>query len=152
MRGRRPIGIASVFVALDSVKGITRIGLGTKIPPWLETFAAGFAGGVIQGVMGTGGPMLATYFGAHARSIAQFRASVIGIFFIANALRLVVTGAEDVIAPDIVHDCLVAAPFFLLSAVAGNRVTGRMDKRAFHLAINILLVACAVSMLVKQFA
>jgi hypothetical protein len=138
------------YVVIDHFKPKSLEVLGSRTPIGVQALLCGFFGGVIQGVMGTGGPMLVTYLKSHTRSVEQFRASVVAVFFIANALRVAAMGSGDMIPPHVLQDCLIALPGFGLAVFLGYRLPGQVEQKTFHAIINLLLLASAVSVLVKE--
>jgi hypothetical protein len=154
---RRFLGIILSFyiifyVFIDTFKPQSITALTSKIPPRMQSLISGFAGGIVQGVMGTGGPMLVTYLKAHTHTINQFRATVIGIFFIANLLRFAFMGSENLISPQVIRYSMVTIPFFLISMYLGYHFPNRFNKNTFNLIINILLLISALSIMIKQLA
>jgi uncharacterized membrane protein YfcA len=139
------------YVAFDVFKPRALMTIGTIMPIRIQSFMSGFAGGIVQGVMGTGGPMLVTYLKSHTHTINQFRASVIGIFLIANLMRFVVMGSEDLIQRQIIIYSLITIPFFGVAIYLGCRLPNKFNPKTFHSVINALLLLSAVSVLIKQF-
>jgi len=140
------------YVLNDTFKPKKITNITTKIPVKIQSLVSGLAGGVIQGIMGTGGPMLVTYLKAHTQTINQFRATVIGIFFIANLLRFAFMGSEDLISPQIIKYTIMTIPFFLISMYLGYHFPNRFNKKTFNQTINILLLISALSIMIKQLA
>ncbi|MDR3439496.1 sulfite exporter TauE/SafE family protein [Telmatospirillum sp.] len=140
------------YVAIDYFKPKEVLDLSGRIPVGMQSFISGFLGGVIQGVMGTGGPMLVTYLKSHTNTVNQFRASVIGIFFIANLMRVIVMGSESLIPHRIVESSLAALPFFGIAMYLGCKLPDKFNQKTFHAIINFLLLLSATSVLIKQFS
>ncbi|MTJ79720.1 MAG: sulfite exporter TauE/SafE family protein [Telmatospirillum sp.] len=139
-----------LYVLVDHFKPPSLLALGHSTPAVVQALMCGFAGGLVQGVMGTGGPMLVTFLKSHTRSVDQFRASVVCVFFIANTMRVAVMGAGEMIPRALLLECAWALPFFGAALFLGWRLPRKIDSHLFHAAINLLLLASGITILFKQ--
>ncbi|MBI1273009.1 MAG: TSUP family transporter [Alphaproteobacteria bacterium] len=111
--------------------------------------AAGAAGGVVSGISGMGGPFIVTYLKTLSLNKETFRASVLLILFAGNALRCALSGTAGMYHGEILTLLLICLPAHLLGLAVGYKVPRLISEDRFRAAINILLVAAAISLLAK---
>ncbi|HET6415606.1 MAG TPA: sulfite exporter TauE/SafE family protein [Polyangiales bacterium] len=114
--------------------------------------AAILSAGVIHGIYASGGPMLVYAVGREGLSKKAFR-STISMVWIALNLVLV---ARFLLAGDydrkVALDVLMLVPAVPLGILLGEWVHHRVDERAFKMAVLLLLIVAAVSLIVRYSA
>jgi uncharacterized membrane protein YfcA len=122
---------------------------GDIVPERIKPWAAGFSGGLIQGLTGTGGPAIIPYIKDNTASLAAFRATVGVALLFLNAVRVAVAGVSHAIEGPVVHYILYAVPLFALALIAGDKVPGFIDRKTANMIINLLLLGSAAAIFVK---
>ena len=113
------------------------------------SIAAIFGAGLIHGVFATGGPLLVYAIGREGLDKHRFRSTLSAVWL---ALSLVLIGSFAVEGR---YDAatgmklLVLAPAIPLGIVVGEWLHHRVDERRFKGALWVLLIAAAVSLIVK---
>ena len=100
--------------------------------------------------MGTGGPVIAAYVKQNTASVAAFRATVMSIFLLMNLLRCLFMGAADFMRQDVLFYASVTLPFFAIAIFLGYHAPRKLNAKTFGHVINGLLVASALSLIIKQ--
>jgi uncharacterized protein len=155
MINQRALGIVIavyilLYVIMDFVKIPFLASAEKSLSLKLQAATSGLTSGFVEGIMGTGGPMLVTFLKAHSGSVTQFRATVMCSFLFANLLRVVFLGSNNLIHGNVVQDAIITIPFFAVSVYFGNHLPKKLNERTFHKAINILLLCSAGSVLIKN--
>jgi len=120
--------------------------------PRLASIAALFGAGVIHGIYASGGPMLVYALGREGLSKKGFRSTLSMVWILLNAIlisRFVVAGAYDSRA---LLEVLMLAPAVPLGIVLGEWVHYKVDERRFKMAVLALLIAAAISLLLRYSA
>lgn len=115
------------------------------------TVGTGVVGGLFQGLIGTGGPVLAMYLTVAVRDKARFRATLIYLLFLVCVVRLLISIPERLITPDILEQSLWIAPFFVVAITIGQFLNNKIQQGYYQMAIYIILLVSAGSLLFKAF-
>ena len=105
---------------------------------------AGVAGGILGGVFGTPGPAYVAYLAHQTRDRQVFRATLIALFAIEYAWRLVLFVARGLYTAVELEFSLWLVPAVLAAAIAGHLVHLRVDERVFRRAVSALLVVSGI--------
>jgi uncharacterized protein len=116
----------------------------------LAQIATGIMSGFVQGLIGTGGPLLVTYLKACKLQADPFRFSVIFVLFVANVFRITLAANYGMVSYQIYHLVLACLPAYGLALVIGYKLPKLLSDAQFSIIINILLIVSAVSLLVKN--
>jgi uncharacterized protein len=116
----------------------------------LAQTATGILSGLVQGLIGTGGPLLVTYLKACNLQPNPFRFSVIFALFVANAFRITLAVNYGIVSDQMCYLVLACLPAYGLALVIGYKLPKLISEAQFSVIINILLVASAVSLFVKN--
>ena len=110
-----------------------------------------FAGGIIQGAFGTGGPFVVIYATRVLKNKALFRITLSLLWFTINSTRLAIWGVQGVLS-DIQLWKLAAfiTPFWLAGAAAGDYLHSRVSEYHFKLGVYALLAIAGVVMLLNN--
>jgi uncharacterized membrane protein YfcA len=116
------------------------------------TVGTGAVAGLFQGLIGTGGPVLAMYLTVAVRDKARLRATLIYLLFMVCVVRLVVSIPEHLISSRIIEIALFTLPFFLVAIVLGQVLHDKVKPKYYQAAIYIILLASASLLLVKALS
>jgi len=117
--------------------------------PLAASVAAMFGAGVIHGIFATGGPLLVYALGREQLDKHTFRSTLSSVWLVLNAGLLIAFALEGRYAPSVGVDLLVLLPAVPLGIALGEWVHRRVDQRRFELAIFALLIAAAISLLIR---
>jgi uncharacterized protein len=147
-----------VFLQLFLASAIL-IFLGKSI--WLQGFtlghradtvtatAAGLLGGLFQGLIGTGGPVLTMYLSVVVKQKLALRATLIYLFFVTSIVRLAISIPKQLFTDEIVKLALFSIPLFLMAILLGQSIHHRLNDVYYRNGINIILVGSAVLLISK---
>ncbi len=110
---------------------------------------AGLAGGLLQGLIGAGGPILTMYTSTAIEKKIAIRATLIYLFFIPNILRMAISVPQHLFTDQIIHLSLLALPLFALAIYLGQRTHHFVNEKHYRLSINIVLTFSALALLIK---
>lgn len=111
---------------------------------------AGVVGGWVQGVIGTGGPVLSMYLAVVAPDKAIFRATLIYLLFMVSLVRVVTSFGRGLLTPQLLTLSLPILPFFLVAIFIGHHIHTRIPEKYYRYAVYTILFFSAVSMLFKN--
>jgi uncharacterized membrane protein YfcA len=110
-----------------------------------------FAGGVVQGAFGTGGPFVVIYASTALQNKALFRVTLSSLWLSLNLIRIAQwTIQGTVYTPKLVKLFLLALPFVLAGTVAGDYLHHKVNEYYFRLSVYCVLVIAGVVMLVNN--
>ena len=122
--------------------------------PWLKKPAGGLVmglvAGVLQGLIGSGGPPVVIYLREIGRDKSALRAQLLLLLFLSNCLRLPLSIAAGLFNVVVLRICIAAIPCFVAAMYVGHKLHARMSEKHYHLAIRIVLVASAVSLIIRS--
>lgn len=114
--------------------------------------AALLGAGVIHGIYAAGGPMLVYAIGREGLSKKAFRSTLSMVWIVLNLVlitRFVLAGDYD---REVALDVLLLVPTVPLGILLGEWVHHKVDERSFKMAVLVLLVAAAISLVVRYSA
>lgn len=114
------------------------------IPAWL----AGVGGGLLQGLMGTGGPVFMMYFNESGRSKVVFRSTIMVVFCVVNFIRLGFTGFMGHLESAVFVNAASAVLPFFFALYIGQKYHGHVNKELFNTLVYIVLAISAVSLII----
>ncbi|HJL18413.1 MAG TPA: sulfite exporter TauE/SafE family protein [Sandaracinaceae bacterium LLY-WYZ-13_1] len=129
-------------------RGDDAASLARPIPP-AASVGAMLGAGVIHGIYATGGPLLVYAIGREGLPKRAFRSTLSAVWLVLNAVLaggFLVEGRYDA---DTGLDLLVLLPAVPLGIVLGELLHHRVEERRFKIAVFVLLVAAAVSLLLR---
>lgn len=122
------------------------------IPRWWAG-PAGFAGGTIGALFGTGGPPYAIYLTHRLRDKGALRATFSGLFLIDGGIRVVAFAVAGLLLqPDLPWALLATLPLMGLGLYLGHRVHLGISPTQMQRLIGLLLVASGTSLLWKAWS
>lgn len=109
----------------------------------------GSAFGLLEGVLGTVGPLMAPFFLAYG----LVRGSYIGTDALATvvmqSIKLSVFGRADLLGPAILAAGFTLVPFMILGTLVGKRMLERISDRSFLVIVEVMLVAAGLNFLLR---
>lgn len=110
---------------------------------------SGLVGGWIQGVIGTGGPILSMYLAVATPQKAIFRATLIYLLFMVSVIRVITSFGRGLLTPKIIELSLPTLPFFLVAIFLGHHIHTKIPEKYYRYAVYVILFFSAFSMLFK---
>ena len=110
---------------------------------------AGLLGGWIQGVIGTGGPVLSMYLAVAAPEKRVFRATLIYLLFMVSLTRVVTSLGRGLLTPKLFSLSLPILPFFLVAIFIGHSIHTKIPEKYYRYVVYAILFFSGVSMLFK---
>jgi hypothetical protein len=114
--------------------------------------AAMVAAGVIHGIYATGGPMLVYALGREGLSKKVFRSTLSMVWVVLNTILITRFVTAGDYGRDAIVDVLMLAPAVPVGVLLGEWIHHRVDERRFKMAVLVLLIAAAISLLVRYSA
>jgi uncharacterized membrane protein YfcA len=114
--------------------------------------AALFGAGVIHGIYASGGPMLVYAIGREGLTKRVFRSTLSMVWIILNTIliaRFAMAGDYD---REMASDVLLLVPAVPFGILLGEWVHHKVDERSFKMAVLALLIAAAISLIVRYSA
>jgi uncharacterized membrane protein YfcA len=113
---------------------------------------AGFAGGTIGALFGTGGPPYVIYLTHRLRDKGALRATFSGLFLLDGGMRVVTFLVAGLfLQPDLLWAVLAALPLMGFGIYLGHRVHIGISQTQMQRVIGLLLVASGTSLLWKAW-
>ena len=122
-----------------------------QIPP-LASVAALVGAGVVHGIYASGGPLLVYALGREGLSKKVFRSTLSMVWIALNVIlvtRFALSGDYD---RSVMIDLLLLVPAVPLGVLVGEWAHLRVDERTFKMAVLLLLIAAAISLIVRYSA
>nr|WP_277603567.1 sulfite exporter TauE/SafE family protein [Bowmanella dokdonensis] len=107
-----------------------------------------FLAGIVQGLYGSGGPLLVYAISSRALQKAQFRALLIYVWFCLNSIYTLVMLFQGKVQP-VALTILAYAPLLYLAIRMGHWLHDRVDERQFKQGVCALLILSALTMLLN---
>jgi len=114
--------------------------------------AALLSAGLIHGIYASGGPMLVYAIGREGLTKKAFRSTLSMVWIILNVIlvvRFLLAGDYD---RKVALDILLLVPAVPFGIVVGEWVHHKVDERSFKMAVLLLLIAAAISLIVRYSA
>lgn len=108
--------------------------------------------GVIHGIYASGGPMLVYAIGREGLTKKVFRSTLSMVWIVLNVIlvaRFLLAGDYD---REVGLDILLLVPTVPLGILVGEWVHHKIDERRFRMAVLVLLIAAAISLIVRYSA
>ena len=141
-----------VLSARDLHKLRAGSGAAQKPIPKPASVAALFGAGVVHGIYASGGPLLVYAVGREGLSKHVFRSTLSTVWIVLNLIlvaRFVMKGDYD---RAVMLDVLVLVPTVPVGILIGEWIHHRVDENRFRMAVLVLLMAAAISLIVRYSA
>lgn len=142
---------ASIFVFLVKTLWFNGFTLGRKATTTAAT-TAGLSGGLFQGLVGTGGPVLTMYLSAVIKQKLSLRATLIYLFFVTSVVRLGVSIPNHLFTERVLHLTLIMLPLFLVAIYTGQHLHQKVSEKYYRLGIYVILGGSAILLLTKALS
>lgn len=119
-----------------------------KLHP-LASGSAIFGAGIVHGVFATGGPLLVYALGREGLGKHAFRSTLAAVWWILNIALVVAFTLESRYDVEVAKTAAWLLPGLPLGIVVGEWLHHRVDEAKFQTGIFVLLLAAAVSLLVR---
>jgi len=141
---RRLVGAAILVACLQMVLP----GNGShKAIPWPWGLLAGFAGGILGGAFGIGGPPVIAYASLQHWEGARYKAMLCSFFAASNLYRVLIMLSAGLITSTIAVRFAWGLPAVLLGAYLGVRTFGRLSRERFRRVVIATLAILALTLL-----
>lgn len=138
------LGILVLVFGIRSVLNIQ----GTRLVARWWAAPAGFIGGTVSALFGTGGPPYVIYLNHRLRDKAELRASFTGLFLIEGGARVVTfVIAGLLLNMELIMAIFAALPLVALGLYAGNRVHLGVTSEQMQRLIGVILVISGTALL-----
>ena len=118
----------------------------------LASIAALFGAGIVHGIYASGGPLLVYAVGREGLTKKAFRSTLSMVWILLNSIlvtRFALSGDYD---RSVIIDVLLLVPAVPLGVLVGEWVHHKVDERSFKVAVLVLLIAAAISLIVRYSA
>jgi uncharacterized membrane protein YfcA len=112
---------------------------------------AGFAGGLIGALFGTGGPPFIIYMAHRIHDKSRLRASLSGLFLVDGSVRIVTFLVAGLLGLHLMPLLLALAPAMVLALYVGHHVHVAMSHRQMLILVGTLLLISGGSLLIKAW-
>ncbi len=142
-------GILAAYISLHLARKHTKFDPLGKIIKWGDAYLAGFLGGMLNAMIGGGGPAFILYLKEKVVNSSEFRVSIITILMLSNIPRAIGTIGSGLLTTDLFIMGMYAYPAFLLSQYAGHKLHGKIPQDKFFIAVEVLLAVSAILLVIK---
>lgn len=116
-----------------------------RISKWWAA-AAGFAGGLIEALLGTGGPPVVIYLKSSGMKKAAFRATCTAFFLAFNLARLPAYLFAGILTIDTALAGIALIPAMVLGTALGMKAHNLFDEKLFAKCVAVLLLLIGLKM------
>lgn len=141
---------AAILVFLAKMLWFNGFTLGKQANAVAAT-TTGLGGGLFQGLIGTGGPVLTMYLSVAIREKLSLRATLIFILFVTSAVRLGISIPSSLFTQELLVLALFALPVFLAAIVVGQRLLNIVNEVYYRRGIYVILGGSAALLICKAF-
>lgn len=137
--------ILFAFRYLLNIHGERRISRRWSLP-------AGFSGGLVGALFGTGGPPYVIYLTHRIHDKSQLRATLSGLFMLDGLIRIVSFLVAGLLASYLLPLFFASAPVVFIALYLGRRAHLGISQRQMLTLVGLLLLISGVSLLVKVWS
>lgn len=110
---------------------------------------AGYAGGLVGTIFGTGGPFYVIYLKARQHGKTAFRANIAMIFLMDGAMRIIGYAYSGFYSRESLILALVSLPLLLLGLYTGHHIHHKVNQLWFNRVISLILIVAGITLLSK---
>lgn len=107
----------------------------------------GSLSGLMQGLIGTGGPIIVPYFFQQIKTARAMRATLLAYFLVLDVLRMSGYLAFGVASQEAIAVGVLLLPAALLGSFAGSHLQVTVSERAFRLGVAFVLIGSGILLL-----
>ena len=142
----KALGMFSVAAGLHILFQLRRT-LVVRSAGRFETGVAGLVAGLLQGMVGTGGPVIVPYLQRILSGSASLRSTLLTYFLVLDAVRLTSYVPLGIAGRSAVAPSLYLLPFAVVASLAGGRLQIQVSDALFRAAVATLLILAGVLLL-----
>jgi uncharacterized membrane protein YfcA len=141
--------LLGIFVTGYGVYRLLSKSAHVQIPRWWGV-PTGLVGGLLGGLFGVGGPVYAAYLAGRIADPARMRTTLAAIFSISTGFRLVIFLLSGLLLQaEVWWGVALMLPGMLAGLLIGYRLHGRLRREQAVMAVNVLLLASGLSLLMR---
>ena len=133
------IGFVTVTLARDMMCNVTRIKQDS--PSTLETSGIGMLAGIMGGMLAMPGPLAATWMSAKGFQKQEVRATVLAFFVFAYGANAILYAGVTGFSTEILKLTLLLMMPLIFGIIAGNRLAGLLNEKAFRWILLMVLLS-----------
>jgi len=111
--------------------------------------ASGLSGGLLQGLIGIGGPVITMYLSVVTPRKLALRATLIYLLFVICVVRLAISIPQDLFTTRIVELALSALPFFLVAIFLGQKFNQKISEKYYRHGVHTILACSSLLLFYK---
>lgn len=108
----------------------------------------GSFGGIIQGLIGTGGPPLVMYLNELKMNPSAFRAALLIWICVTNTIRLIISVEAGLFNEMVINIALASIPFILLAMWSADRISKTLNDLLYARAIQVILCGSIIALII----
>ena len=133
------IGFVTVTLARDMMCNVTPIKQDS--PSTLETSGIGMLAGIMGGMLAMPGPLVATWMSAKGFQKQEVRATVLAFFVFAYGANAILYAGVTGFSTEILKLTLLLMMPLIFGIIAGNRLAGLLNEKAFRWILLMVLLS-----------
>ena len=141
---------SSILVFLAKILFFDRLNLGFVAGSKLQSSSVGLAGGLIQGLIGTSGPLLAMYLSVATPRKNEFRATLIYLLFVVSLIRVCTSISQGLVTTHLLKTALIISPLVLIAMIGGYYLQYKMSDRYYRIGVCTLLLVSAIGLILQS--
>jgi uncharacterized protein len=139
-----------IFILLYSIYSLLSLSAHTGGRRW--AIAAGFGGGMVGALFGTGGPFYVAYLKLRQLSKSQFRATIAMIFLVDGGARMTSYAFNGLFTSQVLWLVLTLLPVLFAGMYVGHHLHVKIDQQRFNQVISLLLLVSGIMLIIKSMA
>ncbi len=143
----RALGVFSIAAGINILSQV-RGRVEARAAGNIETGAAGLVAGLLQGMVGTGGPVIVPYLQRILPGSASLRSTLLTYFLVLDVVRLTSYVPLGVADRGAIGPALYLMPFAVVASLAGGRIQVQVSDALFRVAVAVLLILAGALLLV----
>jgi len=137
-----------IFIILFAIYSLASPSL-KKNNSFIWPVFAGYFGGLIGSLFGTGGPFYVFYFQLQKLDKSVFRATCAAVFLVDGLIRAAGFAYSGFYTSSVLLTILYSLPVMVLAMYIGNHLHTNISQRTFQKAIGIFLIGSGIALLLK---
>ena len=107
----------------------------------------GLGAGILQGIIGTGGPPMVIYLRETVRDKSAMRAGLLFLLFLCNCVRLPLSISANLFNSVVVELSIAAIPCFVLAMFLGHKWHHKLSENHYRVSIRLILTVSTISLI-----
>ncbi len=138
----------AIFIILFAIYSLASPSL-KKNNSFIWPVFAGYFGGLIGSLFGTGGPFYVFYFQLQKLDKSVFRATCAAVFLVDGLIRAAGFAYSGFYTSSVLLTILYSLPVMVLAMYIGNHLHTNISQRTFQKAIGVFLIISGIALLLK---